>query len=271
MTLPEPLPVTELAELLQAKLYGNTKLEITGINEIHQVEAGDLTFVDHPKYYDKSLNSAAGAVIIDKKVKAPKGKALLVHPRPFDAYNELVLRFPPFRPLQTAIHESAVIDPVIGLYEGMGLPPLASLTDEGLIQAHRELYDDHLPDDPNLARDLATEAKSLLPIEGAVKQVTKGRVNPALIAGGGTDALVVTGDANPGTPAGRETYLAGASQDAGTLVIDPNDSDGAGAPGINRDGDEVVISFSGLEPVDSDTPAAVFDVIMTGAANDSTI
>ncbi len=40
---------------------------ISGLNEIHMVEAGDITFVDHPKYYDKALNSKATTIIINKK------------------------------------------------------------------------------------------------------------------------------------------------------------------------------------------------------------
>ena len=41
------------------------------------VEAGDITFVDHPKYYDKALNSKATIVIINKEVDWPEGKALI--------------------------------------------------------------------------------------------------------------------------------------------------------------------------------------------------
>jgi UDP-3-O-[3-hydroxymyristoyl] glucosamine N-acyltransferase len=47
------------------------------MNEIHVVETGDIVFVDHPKYYDKALNSAATIVLINKKF-CPEGKALLI-------------------------------------------------------------------------------------------------------------------------------------------------------------------------------------------------
>ena len=53
------------------------------MNEIHMVEAGDLTFVDHPKYYSKALNSAATTIIINKKVDCPKGESTLDLQRPF--------------------------------------------------------------------------------------------------------------------------------------------------------------------------------------------
>jgi UDP-3-O-[3-hydroxymyristoyl] glucosamine N-acyltransferase len=50
-------------------LIGDPDYEVRGINEIHIVREGDLTFVDHPKYYDKALRSAATVIIINKKLK----------------------------------------------------------------------------------------------------------------------------------------------------------------------------------------------------------
>jgi hypothetical protein len=41
---------------------------VFGINEIHKVSKGDLTFVDTPKYYDKVLKSAASFIIINKSI-----------------------------------------------------------------------------------------------------------------------------------------------------------------------------------------------------------
>ncbi len=48
-----------------------------------------------------------------------------------------------------------------------------------------------------------------------------------------------------------------------------NDSAGAGADGT-FDGDELVVNFTGLAPVDTDTPAAVLDVILS-AGNDTAV
>jgi UDP-3-O-[3-hydroxymyristoyl] glucosamine N-acyltransferase len=57
------------------------------------VEKGDIVFVDHHKYYDKALASAATTIIINKKVEAPKGKALIISDDPFRDYNNLVRHF----------------------------------------------------------------------------------------------------------------------------------------------------------------------------------
>ena len=60
------------------KMIGSPDFIISGLNEIHEVEPGDITFVDHPKYYSKALNSAATTIIINTdQVDCPDGKALL--------------------------------------------------------------------------------------------------------------------------------------------------------------------------------------------------
>ena len=66
---------------------------VTGMNEIHRVENGDLVFVDHPKYYSKALESAATTIVIDKEVDCPPGKALIISSAPFDDYNRLTRHF----------------------------------------------------------------------------------------------------------------------------------------------------------------------------------
>jgi len=111
MKFPAPVPVTEIAQRINAELIGNKQLMATGINEIHQVESGDITFVDVKKYFSKSLNSAATIIILNERVEAPEGKALLLCDHPFQAYNDLVLSYRPYAALQQAVHPTAQIDP----------------------------------------------------------------------------------------------------------------------------------------------------------------
>ncbi len=89
--------VVAIAEFLGREVIGDGTLFVTGINEIHRVEAGDLVFVDHPKYYDKAIHSAASFILIDKIVSVPEGKALIISPNPFDDYNKLTKKFSPYR------------------------------------------------------------------------------------------------------------------------------------------------------------------------------
>ncbi|MDE3235810.1 MAG: UDP-3-O-(3-hydroxymyristoyl)glucosamine N-acyltransferase [Bacteroidota bacterium] len=110
MKFPSPVSLQWIAELIDAELCGNIHAQATGINEIHRVEEGDLAFVDHPKYYDKCLHSAASYIIINtKEVNIPEGKALLVTAEPFEAYLKIVRHFKPFIPVNKMISDTAVI------------------------------------------------------------------------------------------------------------------------------------------------------------------
>ncbi len=111
MKFPRPIPVTEIAKKINAEILGNKKLEATGINEIHQVEDGDISFVDVEKYYNKALKSAATVILIDKKTACPDGKALLVCKDPFQVFNDLVTEYRPFKPLLHPIAPTARIHP----------------------------------------------------------------------------------------------------------------------------------------------------------------
>ena len=109
MQFPAPVSIKWIARLINAELIGNNDGDATGINEIHKVEQGDLVFVDHPKYYDKCINSAATFIIINKKASCPEGKALLLVDNPFKAYCRIVNHFNPFTPSVKTISDTAVI------------------------------------------------------------------------------------------------------------------------------------------------------------------
>ena len=85
-----PVPVKELVNKFNLELIGDEHQMATGINEIHKVRPGDITFVDVEKYYEKSLKSAATIIIINKKVACPVGKSLLISDDPFAVYNQIV-------------------------------------------------------------------------------------------------------------------------------------------------------------------------------------
>jgi len=109
MQFPSPVSLQWISELINAKLIGNTSDCATGINEIHKVSKGDLVFVDHPKYYEKCINSDASFIIINKAMEAPLGKALLIVEKPFEAYCKIVQHFRPFEPSLKLIDDSVVV------------------------------------------------------------------------------------------------------------------------------------------------------------------
>ncbi|AWK05948.1 UDP-3-O-(3-hydroxymyristoyl)glucosamine N-acyltransferase [Flavobacterium crocinum] len=99
----------EIANLLNCKFIGDKDFQVLGMNEIHVVEPGDIVFVDHPKYYDKALQSAATIVLINKEVECPEGKALLISDDPFRDFNILTRHFKPFQFANVAIAPTAEI------------------------------------------------------------------------------------------------------------------------------------------------------------------
>ena len=99
----------DIAEIIGCQYVGSDDFPVLGMNEIHVVESGDIVFVDHPKYYDKALQSAATIVLINKEVDCPEGKALLISDDPFRDFNKLTKYFRPFQFSNVSISETATI------------------------------------------------------------------------------------------------------------------------------------------------------------------
>ena len=117
MKFPKTHSLKEIAEIIGSEFVGEDNFPVMGMNEIHVVEPGDIVFVDHPKYYDKALQSAATIVLINKVVDCPEGKALLISDDPFRDFNKLTNHFRPFTfsnvsiSLTAEIGEGTIIQP----------------------------------------------------------------------------------------------------------------------------------------------------------------
>jgi UDP-3-O-[3-hydroxymyristoyl] glucosamine N-acyltransferase len=109
MKFPKVYPLNEIAQIINCKFVGDANFPVSGMNEIHVVTPGDIVFVDHPKYYDKALQSAATIVLINKEVACPEGKALLISDDPFRDFNILTKYFRPFQYSNTSISDTAQI------------------------------------------------------------------------------------------------------------------------------------------------------------------
>ena len=103
MKFPRTYTLKEIAQITENEYIGDDNFPVKGINEIQIVEEGDVVFVDHPKYYDKALESAATVVMINKKVECPEGKALLISDDPFRDFNKLSKFFKPFQAASKSI------------------------------------------------------------------------------------------------------------------------------------------------------------------------
>jgi UDP-3-O-[3-hydroxymyristoyl] glucosamine N-acyltransferase len=141
MNLEPAVPVRWLAQFIEAKLVGDEEQLATGLNEIHKVRAGDISFVDFEKYYNKCLQSAATIIIINKEVDCPPGKTLLIHPDPFSAYVRLVKHFRSFEPARQMVSDSATIGEGTHIQPGVFVGNHVRIGSNCLIHPNVTIYD----------------------------------------------------------------------------------------------------------------------------------
>lgn len=142
MKFPKTYNLGEIAQLINAEFVGPEDFPITGMNEIHVVENGDIVFVDHPKYYNKALESNATTVLINKKVDCPKGKSLLISDDPFRDFNKLTQYFKPFNQSNKNIADNAVIGAGTIVQPNAFIGNNVVIGKNCLIQANVAIYDD---------------------------------------------------------------------------------------------------------------------------------
>ena len=138
----QPHTLKEIASLIDCEYVGDSSFEVLGMNEIHVVTAGDIVFVDHPKYYDKALSSKATVVLINKKVDCPEGKALLISDDPFRDFNKLTTHFKPFQSSSKAISESAKIGEGTIIQPNCFIGNNVVIGQNSLIHANVSIFDD---------------------------------------------------------------------------------------------------------------------------------
>ena len=147
MKLKQPVTLKAIANLINAEIIGDENALVTGINEIHKVQKGDLTFVDVEKYFSKSFKSAATFIIVNKKVDAPEGKSLLFHEDPFSAYDSLTQHFQPFEYISTPqssssqIGEGTIIEPNVIIGNHVKIGKNCHIRANVVLHAHTEIGD----------------------------------------------------------------------------------------------------------------------------------
>ena len=142
MKFPKTHSLQDIANLLQCEFVGDSSFPVYGMNEIHVVESGDIVFVDHPKYYDKALNSAATIILINKKVACPEGKALLISDDPFRDFNVLTRHFKPFTQANVTISATAKIGEGTIIQPNTFIGNNVTIGDNCLIHSNVAIYDD---------------------------------------------------------------------------------------------------------------------------------
>lgn len=141
MDFKNPLKLSEIASIINGNIIGEEMAVVKGLNEIHVVREGDITFVDHPKYYKRVLESNATYIIINKEVPAPQGKSLIIHDSPMDAFNVLISKFKPMVPSTSMISDSAEIGEGTIIQPGAFVGNNVKIGNNCVIHANVSIYD----------------------------------------------------------------------------------------------------------------------------------
>jgi UDP-3-O-(3-hydroxymyristoyl) glucosamine N-acyltransferase len=142
MKFPQTYTLKQIATIINSSFVGDEDFPVLGMNEIHIVEEGDIVFVDHPKYYDKALQSKATIILINKQVECPKGKALLISDDPFRDFNKLTEFFKPFQKSTSLIAPSAQIGENTIIQPGAFIGNNVKIGDNCIIHSNVSIYDD---------------------------------------------------------------------------------------------------------------------------------
>ncbi|RDK83502.1 UDP-3-O-(3-hydroxymyristoyl)glucosamine N-acyltransferase [Marinirhabdus gelatinilytica] len=141
MKFNSPQTLQDIATILDCDFVGDAGFPVMGMNEIHVVQPGDIVFVDHPKYYDKALQSPATIILINKEVECPAGKALLVSDDPFRDFNKLTHHFNPFVAARAVIADSAKIGRHTVIQPNVFIGNNVTIGDDCLIHPNVTIYD----------------------------------------------------------------------------------------------------------------------------------
>jgi len=141
MKFSPPQTLEDIAKIIDCDYIGNAEFPVLGMNEIHVVQSGDIVFVDHPKYYNKALESDATIVLINKKVDCPEGKALLISDDPFRDFNKLTNHFRPFVSAAASIADSATIGKNTVIQPNVFVGNNVQIGDDCVIHSNVSIYD----------------------------------------------------------------------------------------------------------------------------------
>ena len=142
MKLKPAKKLNDIVKLINnAAFIGDSEFIVTGINEIHKVEKGDITFVDHPKYYDKALLSDASVIIINRQVPCPEGKCVIFSDDPFRDYNILTRNFRPFITSANSISDNVLVGTDTVIQPGVFIGNSVKIGNGCIIHSNVSIYD----------------------------------------------------------------------------------------------------------------------------------
>ncbi|MBO4581996.1 MAG: UDP-3-O-(3-hydroxymyristoyl)glucosamine N-acyltransferase [Bacteroidales bacterium] len=143
MIFNQPIALKELLDIIghHVEVQGDSNAMVSGINEIHMVQPGEITFVDHPKYYEKVLKSQASFIILDIHPENSYGKTIIISDDPFRDYVKLVKHFRQFHAQDVFVHPGAQIGEGTILQPGVFVGENVKIGKNCIIHSNVSIYD----------------------------------------------------------------------------------------------------------------------------------
>lgn len=129
----------ELARLVNGKVIGDGETVVTGVAGITDAKKGDITFVAHPKYTEKIVQTSASAILLDKPHEKCSIPIVLVE-NPKYAFSCIISHFhvKPYSP--KGVNPKAVIGKAVTLGQDVSIHPLAVIEDRAKIGKRVTIY-----------------------------------------------------------------------------------------------------------------------------------
>jgi UDP-3-O-[3-hydroxymyristoyl] glucosamine N-acyltransferase len=119
--------LSEIAQLIDGRILGDSEIEISGVNNIDDAIATEITFAV-PPHLDKAAACLAGAVIVPENISV-FAKPVIVVANPRVAFTKLLEIFTPKIRIEKGIHSSAIIGRSVNLGQNVTIMPQVVIAD----------------------------------------------------------------------------------------------------------------------------------------------
>lgn len=130
------ITLRQLADHIGAELQGPADLQIDSLATLTQAKAGQVSFLDNPKYVKYLAETNASAVIIAKDYLSQCQTAALVMEHPYVGYAKAAALFSKEPRLSPGIHPAAVIGESCDIADGAAIAANCSIGNHVKIGAH---------------------------------------------------------------------------------------------------------------------------------------
>jgi UDP-3-O-[3-hydroxymyristoyl] glucosamine N-acyltransferase len=163
-----PYTTEEISKLIGGQVVGDTAAVLKNFATIENAQAGDLTFAENEEFFARAEQSAATAIIADKRFSSAK-KTLIQVPNARVAFAKALALFFPEPKFVAGIHPTAVvastakIDPTAHVGPHCVIGERVSVGARTVLQAGNFVGDDSkLAEDVNLFPNVTVYARSVI-------------------------------------------------------------------------------------------------------------